>query len=266
MSRTAPTGTITAEIRDGVGWIELSNPLRRNAISTQMMTDLAEALYTLDDNPTATVIVIRGAGTSAFAAGADISEFESQQTTTEARDRADSATAAMFDALSTVSTPTIAMIHGYCIGAGVAIALGTDIRIAATGSCFAIPAARLGIGYPLPQVRALLNAAGPGIAAEILFTGRRYDALTALRTGLVNHVVGPAELESTVAELARTIATNAPLSVRAAKAALKSVLDAENSAARTAAQALIAACNDSTDALEGQRAFLEKRPPRFAGG
>ncbi len=256
------TGSVHADTADAAGWVTISNPARRNALSVSMMGQLDEALRSLDADPAVRAIVLRGEGTAAFAAGADISEFEARQDSDEARELADKTVASLFDCLEALSTPLIAMIHGYCFGAGVAIALGADIRIAAEDSRFAIPAARLGIGYPVSLTHALQRAVGPGYAAEILFTGRAISSIEALGSGLVNRLLPAGTLEQATRELAATIAANAPLSVRAAKAALRA---AHAPGRLAAAEALTAACASSADAREGHRAFLEKRPPRFQG-
>jgi len=255
-------GTVHVESDDAIAWVTISNPARRNALSISMMGMLAESLRRLDADPDVRVIVVRGDGTDAFAAGADITEFEAQQTSAEARQSADRTVAGLFDILATSATPVVAMIHGYCLGAGMAIALAADIRIADDDSRFAIPAARLGIGYPLSLTHALVSAAGSGMAAEILFTGRMLAAGEALSAGLVNRLLPSHALEAATRDLAGSIAANAPLSVHAAKAAIRAVADP---ARREAAEALVAACAVSADAREGQRAFSEKRRPRFAG-
>jgi enoyl-CoA hydratase/carnithine racemase len=253
---------VRVAVQGAVAWITVSNPTKRNALSVTMMNMLGESLARLDRDPDVRVIVLRGDGTDAFAAGADISEFEALRASAETRLLAERTTASLSGALAASATPVIAMIHGYCLGAGLAIALGADIRVAADTGRFAIPAARLGIGYPLALVDALVHSVGPGMAAEILFTARMLSADEALNAGLVNHVLPPDELEEATRELAATIAANAPLSVRAAKAAIRAAAD---SSRREAADALIAACTTSADAREGQRAFLEKRRPGFVG-
>lgn len=256
------TGTVVVEVHNAVGWLTISNPARRNALSTGMMRSLADALRQFDADSTVNVIVMRGEGTVAFASGADISEFEAQQNNGEIKKQADEIVTDLFATMRSLSTPLIAMICGHCIGAGMAIALGADIRICAENSNFAIPAARLGIGYPIALSHALVQVAGPGRAAELLFTGRMSSAGEALQSGIVNRVVPLDTLEATTQELAEVIAANAPLSVRAAKAAIRSAAAPHLT---ETAEALIAACVDSADAREGQRAFLEKRRARFQG-
>jgi enoyl-CoA hydratase len=262
MSERPPAGTVRGEVEGHVGWVTISNPARRNALSTSMMGLLDETLRRLDEDPAVRVIVLRGEGSVAFAAGADISEFAAQQSSAEARALAVKTEMSLFGGLAALATPLIAMIHGHCLGAGVAVALGADIRIAADDSRFAIPAARLGIGYPVELTQALVHVVGPGHAAEILFTGRTLRAPEALRSGLVNRIVPAAELEGVTAELAAVVAANAPLSVRAAKGAIRAAADPTRG---DDAEALVAACAGSEDAREGQRAFMEKRPPTFSG-
>jgi enoyl-CoA hydratase len=256
------TGTVNVDVQGAIGWATISNPEQRNALSTAMMSLLDDGLHRLDADPDVRVIVLRGEGSAAFAAGADISEFHGQQNNGEVKQLADAIVGKLFARLELLSTPLVAMIHGYCLGAGMAIALGADIRICSADSTFAIPAARLGIGYPIALTRALVRTAGPAHAAEVLFTGRRLSAGEALQAGIVNRVVSSETLSTTVLELAETIATNAPLSVRAAKAAIRSVDAPERLAA---AEAYVSACVDSSDAREGQRAFMDKRRPQFQG-
>lgn len=132
---------IRTEVRDAVGTVEISNPARHNALSMAMMTELAVALQAMDENPAVRVVVLRGAGEQAFVSGADISEFPGQSDDA-VRQAADEAGTMLFTRLSALSVPVIARIHGYCLGAGVALALGADLRCADTRSVLAIPAAR----------------------------------------------------------------------------------------------------------------------------
>ncbi|MEV7978541.1 enoyl-CoA hydratase-related protein [Streptomyces sp. NPDC086519] len=266
----AAPAQIRTEVRDAVATVEISNPARHNALSVAMMNDLAAALRAVDNDPEVRVVVLRGAGTKAFASGADISEFPGHQDV-DVRQAAEDAATALFTELSALSVPVIARIHGYCLGAGMALALGADIRCVDTRGVLAIPAARLGVGYPFEQTAALVQTVGPATAADLLFTGRRLAAQEAHATGLVDRVAEPEELEGVVGELAATIAANAPLSVRAAKATVRAVRrlsegdQAAGDAARQLAAQAVARCRTSQDLLEGARAFLEKRPPHFTG-
>jgi enoyl-CoA hydratase/carnithine racemase len=253
------------EVADGVARVTFNNPAKHNAFSAAMRQALPRVLADLGGDPGVRVVVATGAGDRAFAAGADISEFGEQRTSPEARaayDRAQAAVAAAWEALE---VPVLAMVRGYCLGGGLITALQADLRLAATDARFGIPAARLGLGYAFGGVEALVSLVGPAWTAEILFSARRLSAEEALRAGLVNRVVPPESLEAETMALARTIAGNAPLTVRAAKAALKEARrdPAERDVDRVGD--LVEACFASEDYREGQRAFAEKRPARFLG-
>ena len=161
--------------------------------------------------------------------------------------------------------PVVALIHGYCIGGGVMVALAADIRVCADDAQFAIPAAKLGVGYPHEATAQLVALVGPGLAAEILFAGRRFDAGEAARIGLVNRAVPKAELDGTVAALAKEIAANAPLSHVAHKRSIRAATSALVDAAGPDVDDAITAAWRSTDFGEGARAFFERRAPEFQG-
>jgi enoyl-CoA hydratase/carnithine racemase len=156
------------------------------------------------------------------------------------------------------------MIQGFCIGGGLATALGADLRIASDDSQFGIPAAKLGLGYSLSQVKMLADVVGPAYANEILFTGRRYGADKAFEMGLLNRITTVTDLESTVLEYAQEIANNAPLTIKAAKATIRELYRQEEPD-QARVDSLLKACFDSEDYLEGRNAFTEKRAPVFKG-
>jgi enoyl-CoA hydratase len=264
---TIDTGTdkMLAHVEDGIGWMTYNNPARLNAMSYDMQIAVPRILGAFAADPEVHVIVVRGAGDKAFVSGADISEFSEKRTTVAARADYDEALAHAWGSWRLVDTPIIAMIRGYCIGGGLLTAMKTDIRIAAEGSEFGVPAAKLGLGYAYGGVEELMSLVGPAWAAEILFSARRLDADEALRVGLVNRVVPVDELEPAVRELAATIAGNAPLTVRACKAAIREAQRDPSARDLDAVERLVEACFRSEDYLEGQAAFAEKRPPRFRG-
>ncbi len=168
-----------------------------------------------------------------------------------------------FEALGSFPKPLIAMVRGWCLGGGVAVALKADFRIAASDIRVGIPAARLGMGYPLDAVRDLVALVGPSTAKLILFTAEQIGAQTALRIGFVDEVVAPDALEERMRELTSAICQNAPLSILAAKATVDHVV--RQSVPVDVPESLIRACLASADLQEGRAAFLEKRQPVFQG-
>ena len=252
--------------KDGqVGWMIFNNPERRNAVSLEMWRAIPDVLAAFEADPEVRVIVFTGAGERAFVAGADISQFEAERNDAAAEARYSSASAAANAAMAGLSKPSIAMIRGYCIGGGLAVALTCDLRICTEESRFAIPAARLGLGYGFGGVKALIDVVGPSIAKEILFTARQFSAEEALRVGLVNRVAPAAELEALVREYAAMIGANAPLTLRAAKLAAREAVRDPDKRRLSEVEAAVAACFDSADFKEGRTAFMEKRPPKFRG-
>ena len=256
-------GRIETKIEGQVGWIVFDNQKRRNAMSLAMWKGVAQALADFGANPDVRVVVMRGAGDTAFVSGADISEFEANRNNAQAQAGYAAASDGAWRALERIDKPLIAMIRGFCFGGGLAIAMKADMRIASENALFAIPAARLGIAYPAHSVRDLVALTGPANAKEILFTGRRMDANEALRLGLLNRVVPDGHLESEIAALCATLAVNAPLSMRASKEVIDQIARDAPDPARV--KELSRACFDSADYAEGRRAFLEKRRPAFTG-
>lgn len=254
-------GRVETQVESGIGWLVFDNVKRRNAMSVAMWRATADAIATFEADPRVRVIVMRGAGEEAFVSGADISEFETARSDAKAAQDYEAISGEAFAALENVSKPLIAMIHGFCFGGGVAVAMKADIRIAEAGSLFSIPAARLGIAYPPNSVRDLVSLVGPAHAKDILFSARRLDSAEAAAIGLVNRVSPPGALERDVRDLAATLVDNAPLAIRAAKAFVDQ--HARGAPDRTAE--LIALCFDSADYAEGRRAFMEKRRPVFRG-
>jgi enoyl-CoA hydratase/carnithine racemase len=252
-------------LKDGaIGWIVFDHVERRNAITGEMWRAIPGAANSLDDDGEVRVIVLRGAGDEAFVAGADISEFEQLRSGASGQEY-EAENARAFAAVAGVAKPVVAMIHGFCIGGGVALALSADLRYAAEDAVFAIPAARLGLGYPVAGIRSLANVVGYSTAKEILFAARRLDAAEALARRLVNAVVPKRDLEATVRAIAGEIAANAPLTIRSAKCVLDELARDTGAHDWTAAEESIRACFASEDYREGVRAFLEKRRAQFRG-
>jgi enoyl-CoA hydratase len=258
-------GKMLAEIEDGIGLITFNQPAKRNAMSVNMWLGLSEILDEFAADDAVRVVVLTGAGHQAFVSGADISQFEQQRANSDAQADYDRLTSAGRAKLATFAKPVIARIRGFCLGGGLGIAMNADLRIAAVDSEFGIPAARLGIAYGFELVRKLVSLVGPAHARTLLYTGARIDAAEAQRIGLVNRVVEDEDLNVTVVELARSIADNAPLSVRAAKLAVNEAVKSESERDAAAVHAAVAACFDSADYREGRTAFMEKRTPVFQG-
>ncbi|HIF71888.1 MAG TPA: enoyl-CoA hydratase [Dehalococcoidia bacterium] len=259
------TEKMLAHVEDGVGWITFNQPKKRNAVSLAMWEAIPEIIEDFISTGDVRVVVLKGAGDKAFVSGADISEFEEVRNTPEQIAVYEKATGASHAAFQLLEIPMIAMIRGFCIGGGMAIALSADLRITADDGQFGVPAAKLGLGYGYGGIKELMNIVGPSFAKEIFFTGGRFSAADAETMGLVNRVVPVAELEASVTTLAQTIADNAPMTVRAAKAAINEGTKNPDDRDLESVAAMVKACFDSEDYKEGRRAFMEKRKPQFQG-
>lgn len=265
MRITSPSEKIYAEVEAPIGWIVIDNPARRNAVDLKMWLAIPDLVAALVADDSVRVIMVRGGGEQAFVAGADISEFETVRATAESARSYEASNADAFAALRHSPKPTIAMIRGFCLGGGLGLAVSCDMRISADDAVFGIPAGRLGVGYPPEAVRDVVNLVGPSRAKDIFFTARRLDHTEALRIGLVDRVVLADELMAEAWALAEMIAGNAPLTLKAAKAAITGVSGDPLAADWAAIKALADACFDSEDYAEGRAAFLEKRRPVFRG-
>jgi enoyl-CoA hydratase/carnithine racemase len=259
----SPTPKLALSLDGAVGTVAIDNPARRNAIDLEMWRALPEVMRALAADDRVRAIVIRGAGDGPFASGADIAEFETVRADAAGGRAYEAANEAAFWAVARAGVPVIAMVRGFCLGGGFGLGLACDLRVAGDDAVFGIPAGRLGVGYPPGAMRLVVAAVGAQAAKDLFFTARRIDAAEALRLGAVGRVAPASGLEEAVAELARTVAGNAPLTLRAAKAAIDAAAGLADEGADPAA--LADACFDSEDYREGRRAFLEKRAPVFRG-
>lgn len=250
---------------DGIGYLILNQPGKRNAIGYDMWRGIGDAMEKFAADVSVRVVVLSGAGGKAFSAGADISEFKEHRSTLEGRKAYDHAMRRAFDRLVNNPKLTIAMIDGVCVGGGAEVALDCDVLIASDRSRFGITPAKLGLGYSLPDVDRLVRHLGARRAKEVLVTGKLYSAVEALAMGWVNDVVPAEKLASAVDDFAGIVAANAPLSVKAAKLIVNEADKARADRDLGLCAALVEVCYESDDYIEGQRAFSEKRTPNYTG-
>ena len=250
-----------------VGYVIYNNPERHNAVSLDMWEAAVRILDDFREDKNIGVVVVTGAGGKAFVSGADISRFDKERSGEEAVARYNAIVEKSYAAFHEFPKPVIAMIRGYCIGGGMGLATCCDLRIATEGSKFAVPAAKLGLGYGYPGLKRLVDIVGPSFAMEIFYTARQFTAAEALAMGLVNRVVpdGEGELEKYVKDYTDTIAGNAPLTIRAVKATVAEVVKEDSKRDIKRSAKLVEACFKSRDYEEGRKAFMEKRKPVFTG-
>jgi enoyl-CoA hydratase len=259
------TDKIITTSADGIGRIVFNNPERRNAVSLDMWQAVDAALERFAADDQVRVVVIAGAGDKAFVSGADISKFESERAGEEAVKTYNATTARMYAKLHDFPKPTIAEITGVCVGGGVALAVCCDLRICGQSARFGIPAAKLGLGYGFAGLKRLVDLVGPAFAKELFFTARLFSAAEAERMGLVNRVLPDDQVDAYVADYARTITANAPLTVASVKAIVGEVLKDAGQRDLGRCEELVRRCFASQDYIEGRRAFMEKRKPAFTG-
>ena len=258
-------GKILSGVLDNVGYLVINNPARHNAISMEMYQAAAERVSEMAADPNARLLVIQGAGGKAFASGADISKFEKERSSANQVEAYNMVTASFYNAVFNFPKPTLAKINGYCIGGGLGLAVACDLRICEDRSRFAVPAARLGVGYGFVGVKRLAELVGGSMVKEIFFTARQFNAAEAYEMGLVNRVMPTHMLAAYVADYARRIAENAPLTMSSVKAITQELQKPDAERDLTQIEALVKDCFDSQDYIEGRRAFMEKRKPDFHG-
>ena len=270
----SPTERVQAWRDGSTLHIRFNNPARHNALSVDMWGAVPPLLQQAAADARVRLVVFSGAGGKAFVSGADISQFEDQRAAREAVTRYEAIAEGALTAIERCARPTLACIRGWCIGGGVNVAIACDIRIAASDATFAIPAARLGLGYRASAMKNLVDLIGPGAAKDLFFTARRIDAAEAKSLGLVSRVAAvgapgasdaPDALDTLLAEYVATIGENAPLTIAAAKAITREILKGSPEQDLEHCAALIRGCFESADYAEGRTAFMQKRKPVFTG-
>ena len=210
--------SIAHGIKDSVGEITLSNPQKHNALDQDAWLAVPSAVNRLIAS-SARAIVISGAGDS-FCAGADISEFDVVRKNAETAVVYEDVNEKAFAAIRNAEVPTIAKIRGYCLGGGFGLAAAADIRLADMSATFSVPAARLGLGYPVDAMADIVSAIGAQGAKRLLYTAERFSADQMHSMGFLAEVIDPDVLDARVAEMAATIAELAPLTHVSTKASI----------------------------------------------
>jgi len=259
------TEKMLSRIEEGVGYITFNNPDKHNAVSIEMWDALEKILDNFRNSNKIRVIVLNGAGGKSFVSGADISKFDKERSSKEAVLSYNKRTQKVYELLESFPKPTIAMIDGYCIGGGLNLAVCCDIRICSEKSKFAMPAAKLSLGYPFSSIKRLFDVMGPGMAKHFMFTAEKISATEALACGLVQKLISEDSIDSYVKDYALTIANNAPLTIKAMKQIGIEILKNPDERDLLLCEKLATACFDSEDYKEGRKAFMEKRKPNFKG-
>lgn len=257
------TEALITEFASGVATLTFDRPEKKNAITYAMWQDLARQVSAIGTDRATRAIVLRGQG-SDFSAGADIGEFATRRAGGAGARAYEAANSAAFAAIREAPVPVIAAIRGICFGGGFGIAAACDIRLAAPDAQFSVPAGRLGLAYPHDAMADIVNAVGPQMAKYLTFSAARIDAEAALAAGFLFEIVGAGRLDARVAELAEAVAGNAPLSVRASKAAITAALSGRPEDIERARR-MGDATFESSDYAEGRAAFAERRRPVFSG-
>jgi enoyl-CoA hydratase len=257
------SGDLLYEIKDGVGHITFNRPETRNALTFEMYEQVEKICQQAGKNSSVKVLLLTGSGGEAFAAGTDISEFRAFSTPEDALDY-EARMEQVLSAIERSPVPTIAAIAGACTGGGAMLAACCDLRIGAANLRFGIPIGRtLGNCLSMSNYVRLVTLLGPSRVKDVIFTARLMGAEEAHEIGLLSEVLPDyTSLQNRANELARTIASQAPLTLRATKEALRLINERMNP---QQGRELILMCYMSRDFREGMDAFLNKRPPKWTG-
>lgn len=248
---------------DAIATVTLNRPDKLNALNRAMWAELGDAMRRLSDNDALRCIVLRGAGTKAFAAGADIAEFATERADAQQAKLYGELIHATMQAVAQCRHPTVALVQGACVGGGLEIAAMCDMRICGASSRFGVPINKLGLTMAYGELAGLLALAGRAVALEILLEGRVFGANEAYRKRLVNRVVPDDQVETETYALARRIADGAPLVARWHKQYIERLTVRADIPSAEWNEGF--ACFDTEDYKIGVRAFLEKSKPEFKG-
>lgn len=250
---------------DGAATLTLCNPARKNAINSAMWRGIAAALAEIEADRAIRTVLLRGDGEIAFSSGADISEFGDMRSAPDATKAYNADVAAAFVALDRCTKPLVALIHGICMGAGVAIAGYCDLRLVGEDARIAIPAGKLGVAYDPNWVKRLIDISNPEFVSELLLTAREFTGPEAVQRGFAGTLRPKTDLDAYAAELAARIAANAPLTLKASKVTIREALAFDSARDWTSPFALADACDRSEDYKNAVAAFAARRKPVFKG-
>lgn len=257
-------GQVCWEIEGGVAVVVISNPAARNALTLQMWERIEEVFWELRGEDGLRAVVLRGAGTMAFAAGANIAEFPQNRFGSSQAARYNLRIANALRAVAAIEVPTIAMIRGFAVGGGCELSAACDLRIGSEDARIGIPIGRLGVILGLTESRMLVRHVGVNGLKRILFSGKLFSAGEARQLGLLDEVASSDDLIRRTEELLEAIVASSATTMRAAKVITDIAATVDDQAADTVAH-LMAEAYDGGDFREGVQAFLEKRSPEFAG-
>ena len=260
------TEFLTLATTDGISTLTLNNPAKHNAVNSVMWQSLPDVLQSFSDEESARVLIITGAGKRAFCSGNDVSEFDQVRSTPTQIEQYNEMQRKVCGRLAALTKPSIAMIDGFCFGAGLEFALLCDFRYGTPAASFAVPAVKLGLPYRYEDITKLLDTIGPSRTREMVIGGRPVDGRRAADIGLL-HQLAPSRdaLLAETAQLAKELVDSAPLSLSAAKITLFEAIRRDRPADVARCQELADNVYASADYIEGRAAFAAKRKPSFAG-
>ncbi len=254
--------TLRLDVADGIATITIDRPEKRNALNAAVRREIVQALDELRGVQDARVVVFTGAGEQAFVAGADVAEFAAR---TPEQQAAAMQGRSAYEEIAAFPRPTIAMIRGYALGGGCELALACDLRVAARSARLGQPEIRLGLIPGGGGTQRLPRLVGYGQALRLILSGEPVDAEEAARIGLVEVLVDDGELEARTRALAAAMAAHSPATLELAKLGVRAALERPLSEGLALERELFLRAFASEDGVEGVRAFLEKRAPRFSG-